>query len=74
MWVIITSIKILMQYKALNVLCIFLALRLLVFAVFSFLCSLSYPIYILKNSVVLVRKRTIPTQRPQPVGEVSTNS
>jgi hypothetical protein len=23
------------------------------------------------NSVVLVRKRTIPTERPQPVGEVS---
>jgi hypothetical protein len=27
-----------------------------------------------KNSVVLVRKRTIPTERPQPVGEVSANS
>jgi hypothetical protein len=26
-----------------------------------------------KNSVVLVRKRTIPTERPQPVGEVSAN-
>jgi hypothetical protein len=25
------------------------------------------------NSVVLVRKRTIPTERPQPVGEVSVN-
>jgi hypothetical protein len=25
------------------------------------------------NSVVLVRKRTIPTERPQPVGEISTN-
>jgi hypothetical protein len=25
------------------------------------------------NSVVLVRKRTIPTERPQPVGEVSAN-
>jgi hypothetical protein len=28
---------------------------------------------ILINSVVLVRKRTIPTERPQPVGEVSAN-
>jgi hypothetical protein len=26
------------------------------------------------NSVVLVRMRTIPTERPQPVGEVSANS
>jgi hypothetical protein len=26
------------------------------------------------NSAVLVRKRTIPTERPQPVGEVSANS
>jgi hypothetical protein len=25
------------------------------------------------NSVVIVRKRTIPTERPQPVGEVSAN-
>jgi hypothetical protein len=25
------------------------------------------------NSAVLVRKRTIPTERPQPVGEVSAN-
>jgi hypothetical protein len=25
------------------------------------------------NSVVLVRKRTIPTERPQHVGEVNTN-
>jgi hypothetical protein len=25
------------------------------------------------NSVVLVRKRTIPTKRPQPAGEVSAN-
>jgi hypothetical protein len=25
------------------------------------------------NSVVLARKRTIPTERPQPVGEVSAN-
>jgi hypothetical protein len=24
-----------------------------------------------KNSVVIVRKRTIPTERPQPVGEVN---
>jgi hypothetical protein len=30
-------------------------------------------IYCTKNSVVLVRKRTIPTERPQPVGEVSAN-
>jgi hypothetical protein len=31
-------------------------------------------LYILKlNSVVLVRKRTIPTERPQPVGEVNAN-
>jgi hypothetical protein len=28
---------------------------------------------VLKNSVVLVRKRTIPTERPQPAGEVSVN-
>jgi hypothetical protein len=26
-----------------------------------------------KNSVVLVRKRTIPTERPQPAGEVNAN-
>jgi hypothetical protein len=26
-----------------------------------------------KNSVVLVRKRTIPTERPQPADEVSAN-
>jgi hypothetical protein len=26
-----------------------------------------------KNSVVLVRKRTIPTERPQPAGEDSAN-
>ena len=26
-----------------------------------------------KNSVALVRKRTIPTERPPPVGEVSAN-
>jgi len=26
-----------------------------------------------KNSVALVRKRTIPTERPSPVGEVSAN-
>jgi hypothetical protein len=37
-----------------------------------------YPIWThimscLLNSVVLVRKRTIPTERPQPVGEVSAN-
>jgi RNase P subunit RPR2 len=25
------------------------------------------------NSVVLVRKRTIPTERPQPVGKISAN-
>jgi hypothetical protein len=25
------------------------------------------------NSMVLVRKRTIPTERPQPAGEVSAN-
>jgi hypothetical protein len=25
------------------------------------------------NSAVLVRKRTIPTERPQPAGEVSAN-
>jgi hypothetical protein len=30
-------------------------------------------IFIKKNSVVLVRKRTIPTERPQPAGEVSAN-
>jgi hypothetical protein len=28
---------------------------------------------ILKNSVALVRERTIPTERPPPVGEVSAN-
>jgi len=28
---------------------------------------------ILKNSVALVRTRTIPTERPPPVGEVSAN-
>jgi hypothetical protein len=27
----------------------------------------------LTNSVVLVRKRTIPTERPQPAGEISAN-
>ena len=30
-------------------------------------------IYIKKNSVALVRVRTIPTERPPPVGEVSAN-
>jgi hypothetical protein len=29
--------------------------------------------YLKLNSVVLVRKRTIPTERPQPVGEGSAN-
>jgi len=29
--------------------------------------------YIKKNSVALVRERTIPTERPPPVGEVSAN-
>jgi hypothetical protein len=29
--------------------------------------------YTLKNSVALVRERTIPTERPPPVGEVSAN-
>ena len=29
--------------------------------------------YIKKNSVALVRERTIPTERPLPVGEVSAN-
>jgi hypothetical protein len=29
--------------------------------------------FIKKNSVVLARKRTIPTERPQPAGEVSAN-
>jgi len=33
-----------------------------------------YPIYIyIYNSVALVRMRTIPTERPPPVGEVSAN-
>ena len=30
-------------------------------------------IIIIKNSVALVRERTIPTERPPPVGEVSAN-
>jgi len=30
-------------------------------------------VQLLKNSVALVRKRTIPTERPPPVGEVSAN-
>jgi len=30
-------------------------------------------IYIKLNSVALVRTRTIPTERPPPVGEVSVN-
>jgi hypothetical protein len=30
-------------------------------------------VYITFNSVVLVRKRTIPTKRPQPADEVSAN-
>ena len=29
--------------------------------------------YIQKNSVALVRERTVPTERPPPVGEVSAN-
>ena len=29
--------------------------------------------YKTKNSVALVRERTIPTERPPPVGEVSAN-
>ena len=34
-----------------------------------------FPHYLIKkkNSVALVRKRTIPTERPPPVGEVSAN-
>ena len=30
-------------------------------------------LYILTNSVALVRERTIPTERPPPVGEISAN-
>ena len=43
-------------------------------------CLFSHPIYNTKtklktklNSVALVRERTIPTERPPPVGEVSAN-
>ena len=32
-----------------------------------------YFMYKKKNSVALVRERTIPTERPPPVGEVSAN-
>jgi len=32
-----------------------------------------YPQHLTKNSVALVRTRTIPTERPPPVGEVSAN-
>jgi hypothetical protein len=35
--------------------------------------SVSTSLYLIINSVVLVRKRTIPTERPQPAGEVSAN-
>jgi hypothetical protein len=39
------------------------------------LAVLFFELNIIKlNSVVLVRKRTIPIERPQPVGEVSANS
>jgi len=34
---------------------------------------LDFEIYIPINSVALVRTRTIPTERPPPVGEVSAN-
>jgi len=30
-------------------------------------------VHLIKNSVALVRERTIPTERPPPVGEVSAN-
>ena len=30
-------------------------------------------LFFIKNSVALVRERTIPTERPPPVGEVSAN-
>jgi hypothetical protein len=33
----------------------------------------NHALYNKKNSVILLRKRTIPTERPQPVGEVSAN-
>jgi len=32
-----------------------------------------WKILLKKNSVALVRERTIPTERPPPVGEVSAN-
>jgi hypothetical protein len=38
-----------------------------------FLNDISRPQHKGINSAVLVRKRTIPTERPQPVGEVSAN-
>jgi hypothetical protein len=42
----------------------------------SFMIQITYYKYSTQlklNSVVLVGKRTIPTERPQPVGEVSAN-
>ena len=36
-------------------------------------CHSSQVFYVEKNSMALVRKRTIPTERPPPVGEVSAN-
>jgi hypothetical protein len=40
----------------------------------NWVCKHSLLVYIKKlNSVVLVRKRTIPTERPKPAGEVSAN-
>jgi hypothetical protein len=41
--------------------------------VFTRACHWSLTSKLKLNSVVLVRKRTIPTERPQPVGEVSAN-
>ena len=37
------------------------------------LASRQVPVFIYINSVALVRERTIPTERPPPVGEVSAN-
>jgi len=42
--------------------------------VYIYMCVYIYIyIYIKLNSVALVRERTIPTERPPPVGEVSAN-
>jgi hypothetical protein len=49
--------------------------RTLYFYMFEFVLLIHFGLFFdkNKNSVALVRERTIPTERPPPVGEVSAN-